>query len=210
MNDSGINSNQLLIGITWVISLILVGFVSYNYGRAGISTRSNANKPQLVLSNTASPSPDMVATSTPNLSPTPSAFCSKTGFAQKWEYLTSYTVKQGDTLENIAVSQLGDSSRVNEILQLNGVGPLVAGSTLYLPPSTISKSSGNLREVYGKLVEKNSISWHINFSSDENSQGILIPSFWFDTIANKDSFKIGDCVKVFFEDGYKVYSVSLQ
>jgi hypothetical protein len=145
-----------------------------------------------------------------SISPTSAAFCKKAGFAQKWEYLTPYIVKQNDTFQDIATSELHDATRVNEITQINGVNPVVVGSTLYLPPPSVAKSSGNLREVYGKLSDKNSVSWHINFSVDPKGQGILIPSFWFEGLADTSSYKIGDCVKVFFDDGYKVYSLSLQ
>ncbi len=214
-------SIKVFIGLLWVFSVIISGIIGFSYGQG-----SKSDDPTNVLSAnispipvTAAPSPQITPTPTSNSilgvvsdTPTPTVnpiSCSKTGFAQKWEYLTAYEVKQGDTIQNIAKEQLKDETRVNEILQINGVG-LVIGSTLYLPPPSITKSSGNIKQVYGKLLEKNNTSWHIGFSNDPKGQGILIPSFWFEGISNKDSYKTGDCLKVFFDEGFKVYTVALQ
>jgi hypothetical protein len=214
-------TRKVAIGLLWIVSLIICLVVGYAWGSASKSVLAGDT---LTLNST---SPSVSPTATPVLSaptnvpstifpttvsptlPVNSVACNKTGYAQKWEYLTPYVVKQGDSVENIANEQLHDETRVNEILQINGVG-LVVGETIYLPPSNISKSSGNLKQVYGKLLEQNNTSWHIGFSSDPKGQGILIPSFWFEKLANKDTFKIGDCIKVFFDDGYTVYSVALQ
>lgn len=227
----GLSNSKPLLSILWICSIFISGFIGFIYGRSNQNSQTGAEKNTLAVSinqitNTPTPTsisipipiPSPSAKSiTPTVAPTviptntvKSDSCSKTGFAQKWEYLTAYIIKQNDTLQGIATLQLNDSTRVNEILQINGVGPLIADSTLYLPPSTVSKSSGNLKKVYGKLVEKNSASWRINFSNDTNGQGILIPSFWFQGITNIDSYKIGDCIEVFLDDGYKVFSVSLQ
>lgn len=136
--------------------------------------------------------------------------CTKYGFAQKWEYLTPYIIKENESLPIIAKEQLKDETRLNEITKINGFGPFVVGSTLYLPPSSITKSSGNLKQVYGKLYEKDSTSWHLILSTDPKGQGILIPTYLFEKVPNKDSYKVGDCLKVFLDDGFEIYSVSLQ
>ena len=213
---------KMFLSSLWVVSLIFVGFIGFAWGQGSKTTDTKkvlmANTSQVPV--TVAPSPQItpnsfsnnipgagVNTPTPTVDTTP---CGKTGFAQKWEYLTAYVIKENDSIQNIAKEQLKDESRVNEILQINGVGQLVVGSTLYLPPPTITKSSGNIKQVYGKLVEKNNTSWHISFSSDPKGQGILMPSFLFEGIGNRDTYKIGDCIKVFFDDGFKVYSVSLQ
>jgi len=220
------STSKILLTSFWIASILLTGFLAYGYGKGSVKTQTNANEKVLSAQsiqsggvqgpitgsdNTAAQSPSLPASdSTVSSAPVNTTSCAKTGFAQKWEYLTPYVLKQGDSLQSIATDQLKDSSRVNELLQLNGVGPLVAGSTLYLPPASITKSSGKLQQVYGKLVEKTDASWHISFTSDKKGQGILIPSFLFQTVANKDTIQIGSCVTVFLDDGYKVYSLSLQ
>lgn len=226
MNEHPSESNRgmkVFIGIFWGITLVIALIIGYAWGNGSKTAESTevlaaatsptpqpaTPTPQIVSSpntslNAAPTTPVSTATPTPN-----ATACSKTGYAQKWEYLTPYVVKQGDTMQDIAKEQLNDETRVNEILQINGVG-LVIGATLYLPPSTITKSSGNLKQVYGKLKEKNNTSWQVSFSNDPNGQAILIPSFWFEKIANRETFKVGDCIKVFFDDGYTVYTVAMQ
>ncbi len=209
MDRSSIYS-VLVIG--WFISLGVAGFLGFSLGKPG-----TAQNP-VVAQTTNSPVPNVldstitsVLPAATNLQPAVSNIaCDKTGLAKPWEYLTTYTINQGDSLESIAKNELNDSSRVNELLKINGSGPFVAGSALYLPPKDIPKSSGNLQQVYGKLVESNDSSWHISYTADLSGQGVLIPTFLFNKVANKDSFKIGDCIKVFFDNGYTVYSVSLQ
>lgn len=200
---------QTLIGVLWMGSLIVVAFVSYFFGQASRPiTESNDQtvlSAQNSLTSTPIPSPkvEVVPTSTPKA-------CSKTGLSQKWEYLRSYVIKEGDSLQSIVASELGDPTRLSEVVQLNGAGQLLVGSTLYLPPATITKSSGNLRQVNGRLIEKNDSIWHVSFNADKNGQGLLIPTFWFESLTNKGLYAVGDCVTVLFDEGYKVFSVSLQ
>lgn len=214
-----------LISGMWFMSLLVVGFVGYFIGEKGLPEKSVLN------AKAVHPSPTPIPTANPqnaldttyyNLSSdtitqgpqkeetSENTVCKKTGFAQKWEYLTAYEVEENDTLQSIAKKQLNDEGRVNEILQVNGVGPLVVGYTLYLPPPNVPKSSGNLKQVYGKLLKKSQASWHIGFSSDPDGQGILIPAFLFENIADRDDYMSGDCLKIFFDDGYTVYSVARQ
>jgi hypothetical protein len=210
---------KMFFSALWFVSLLIAGFIGFVWGQGSKIDESKnvltANTSEVPA--TVSPSPSEVSNNNVPDSgantPTPTintSTCSKNGFAQKWEYLTAYVIKENDSIQKIAKEQLKDETRVNEILQINGVGPLVVGSTLYLPPSTITKSSGNIKQLYGKLMEKNTTSWHVSFSSDPKGQGILIPSFLFEGIENKDSYKPGDCIKVFLDDGFTVYSVSLQ
>ncbi len=215
-NTTDFSKLKIILSLFWIVSVILSGYIGFLYGQGNQSGQTNTEKNVLSstsqVTDTPNPSPQSSSAAVSGTTPTVinNNACSRSGQAQKWEFLTSYVVQQDDTLQTIASEQLNDPSRVNEILQINGAGPLVVGSTLYLPPATIAKSSGNIEQVYGKLVEKNNLSWHISFTSDINGQGILIPSFWFAGIANKDTFTVGDCLKVLFDDGYKVYSVSLQ
>lgn len=226
-SKSGDNGIKIFLSFLWIVSLIISGSIGFTWGQGNKpdeATKVLSASNTLQASVTATPTPQHIVSSTnkvvgplentPTLTPTPtptvvSPTCSKTGFAQKWEYLTPYVVKQGDTMQTIAKEQLNDETRVNEILKINGL-ELIIGATLYLPPSMVTKSSGNLKQVYGKLMGKNTASWHVAFSNDAKGQGILIPSFWFEKISNRDAFKIGDCIKVFFDDGFTVYSVALQ
>lgn len=226
------SNSRFPLTIFWVISLIIIGLLGFIFGK-GITSENAKTKvlgekkedlsiqiPTAIPSQSPSPSPSPtqqnivkiqpITETSPTLSPVNTLPCSKNGFAQKWEYLISYVLKENDTLQSIATEQLKDSSRVNEILQINGVGPLVNGATLYLPPPSVTKSSGNLKQIYGKLVEKNTATWHIGFSTNRDGQGVFIPAFFFEELSNSDSFKIGDCLKIFLDDGYKVYSVSSQ
>jgi hypothetical protein len=226
-SQSSVNS-KMLIAFLWIVSVVLIGTVGYGYGQSSVTSQpkteekvlnAQTNQPASLQDPRSASDKAAVAESVtlpasntavgPASSGNTSA-CTKTGFAQKWEYLTAYVIRASDTLQTIATEQLKDATRVNELLQINGVGPLVVGSTLYLPPPSITKSSGKIQQVYGKLVEKNDTSWHVSFTGDKSGQGILIPSFLFQDVPNKDSFEIGNCVTVLLDDGYKVYSLSLQ
>jgi len=219
---------QLMVGVAVTLFLVVAGFFAYAYVH-GKSDQSN--KAKSVMSATTnqitplqwiSPTPQTAAEKVTDVTPASGSnaissqntstakACTQNGPAQKWEYLVPYVVKEGDTLQSIATTQLNNGNRVNEILQLNGQGPYVVGSTIYLPPSSITQSSGNIKEVYGMLVKKDSSYWQLSYSSDPKGLGILIPSFWFDGVSNSDSFTIGDCIKVLFDDGNKVFSVAQQ
>lgn len=217
---------QLMVGVAVTLFIFVAGFFGYFFTKGHFSNQSGQNKTVLSAStgqitpiDTPNPSSQTAAQTTSATSPTPdqsapaqntNKTCIKNGPAQKWEYLTPYVVKDGDTLQSIATAQLNDANRVNEIIQLNGQGPYVVGSTLYLPPSTITKSSGNIKQVYGMLVSKDSSYWHISYSSDPKGLGIVIPSFWFNSISNASTFNSGDCISVLFDDGNTVFSVALQ
>ncbi len=210
----------------WVISLFLVGFLGYFYGKGSVDSQPNtaekvlsaqANQESTLKAPVANNQSTVVGpdSNAPTASQNETATlgnntCAKTGLSQKWEYLTPYVLKESDSMQSIAKEQLKDESRVNELLQLNGVGPFVAGSTIYLPPSFITKSSGNIKQINGKLVEKNDASWHISFTADKSGQGLLVPAYLFQTVSNASSFSIGSCISVLLDDGFKVYSVNLQ
>lgn len=214
------------IGFFWVLSLIIVGYVGFIDGKGDKVNSTQALKKVAGASTSLlpgvpiqSPTPQTGSVVQVTSMVTPSqnaptgvstAPCARSGYAQKWEYLTPYTIKNGDTIQSIAQEQLNDSTRVNEILQLNGNSQLVVGSTLYLPPPQITKSNGNIQQIYGKLLEINSSFWHVGFSSDPNGLGVLVPTYWFDGIQNIDTYQTGDCVKVLLDNGDKVYSVSEQ
>jgi hypothetical protein len=223
-NDFSLNT-KITYGFFGMLAAVFIGLLGFSYIKGMLSGQSNSDKKvlattsQITYAPVVKPSPTIEVTAAVTILPTgednvPSAAsnksCDRYGYAQKWEYLTSYTIQPNDTLQSIATAQLHDPSRVNEIVQLNGAGPYVVGTTLYLPPPSITKSSGNLKEVYGLLIDKNASFWHISFSSDSSGLGILIPSYWFNDIANSNSFIVGDCIKVLFDDGNKVFSAVMQ
>lgn len=201
----------LITTFLWIMSLIFVGFFSFIAGQN--------TKPSSVISAPATPTiviPDTVkGVSDVNISPSPqidlNGICAKSGLSQKSEFLTPYTIQDGDSLVKIAETQLKDASRVNEITQLNGnTSGLSAGSVLYLPPLSLPKSSGNLAQVSGMIIKKDNATWQLSYGGGAKGLGIVIPAYYFSGVENKDDFKIGDCVTVFLDDGVKVYTVTKQ
>lgn len=220
---------QLVVGVAITLFFVVAGIFGYYYFAGHNANQSTNNKSVLqAATNDITPiqtiapneqnttasdtTPASNAQSTTQTTPAQTAAkaCTKNGPAQKWEYLTPYMVKDGDTLQSIATTQLNDANRVNEIMQINGQGPYVVGSTLYLPPSTITKSSGNIKEISGMLISKDSSYWHVSYSSDPKGLGIAIPSFWFNNVSNANSFSPNDCITVLFDDGNTVFSVAMQ
>ena len=214
-NESTQNK-QVIAAIALTFLLIILGVIGYIYIKKSMpSTNQNVLNASTTVSPTQSisPTPQAITNTTTTIAPAstlPDKPCSKNGPAQKWEYLISYTVKDGDTLDSVATTQLHDSTRVNEILQLNGTGPYVVGSIIYLPPPSITKSSGNIKQVSGLLVEKDSSYWHLSYSTDPKGIGILIPSFWFNDVSESKSFTVGACISVLLDDGNKVFSITSQ
>ncbi len=203
--SSDTSGAKMAIGMLWVVSLIVIGYLGYIIGQKETAPQKSSTKNVLAEINSLPTSPPSSVTAKNT-----TVSCSKSGYAQQWEYLKSYTIKENDNLPAIAVAQLHDESRVNEIMQINGVGPLVVGSTLYLPPDSVTKSAGKLKQVYGKLIEKNESMWHLSFNNDEKGIGVLIPTYWFENITNKDEYQTGDCLSILFDDGFKVFTVAKQ
>lgn len=202
------SNSKILVGILWIASLLATAFIGFTFGQKEKLTVKPAPQNVLTSLNQVGDTPIPTQQITPSI--IPNTVCAKSGFAQKWEYLTSYTVKEGDSLQDIVTTELNDSTRLNEVLQINGVGPLVVGSTLYLPPKLITKSAGKLKQIYGRLVVKDKDSWQLSFNGEKDGQRIIIPTFWFEEIADKESFIVGECLTVLLDDGFKVFSVAKQ
>lgn len=205
---------KVYIGVIWFFFIILVGFFCYNVGKN--SQTSSFSASQAVLSPT--PAKTVAQSENPGKNeyvPTPhvdlNGICQKAGVAQKSEYLVPYTIQNGDTISKIAETQLKDSSRVNELTKLNedAVG-LSAGSTLYLPPENIKKSSGNLALVSGMIIKKDNAVWQLSYGGGEKGLGLAIPGYYFNEVSNKDNFQAGDCVTVLLDNGVKVYTITKQ
>lgn len=204
---------KLVLGVFWLISLVAVGYAGFAIGQGTKLPEQKSDQevlnslvtqPQSQLSPVATNAIQETKAQVPN---TPA--CGQSGYAQKWEFLDPYVVKDKDTVQAIAESELGDTTRSNEIMQINGL-PLVSGSTIYLPPSIVTKSNGYLKQVHGKLIEKNASMWHLSFNSDEKGLGILIPTYWFEKIRDKDTYRLGDCLTILLDDGHTVFTVEKQ
>lgn len=206
---------KLLIAGAWTVSLIVIGFLSFNAGKN--SNNSASTSLQNVPAASITPSSTVLGVQEVNIGVSPTigadlmGICKKSGFSQKSEFLPSYTIKDGDSLQEIAESQLGDPKRLDELMTLNsGTSGLSAGSTLYLPPPSIKQSSGHLIQVSGMIVRKDNAVWQLSYGGGEKGLGLVIPTYYFNDVANTQGYALGDCITVFLDDGVKAYTVSKQ
>lgn len=206
---------KLLISGAWILSLVVIGFLSFSAGKNSKNSASVSLQNVPVVS--LSPTSEVLGVQEVNagLSPTSSVdltgICKKSGLSQKSEFLPSYTIKDGDTLQAIASSQLGDPKRLDELMTLNsGTSGLSAGSTLYFPPSSIKQSSGHLVQVSGMIVKKDNAVWQLSYGGGEKGLGLVIPTYYFNDVANTQGYTLGDCVTIFLDDGVKAYTVVKQ
>lgn len=189
----------------WALSILVVGGVAYVLG-AG--TKSDTTKPTLSSEITTAPTQIVENTITPTKAIDLDTSCQKTGPSQKKDYLLTYILKEGDSFKSIAETELGDVTRVSELTKLNeDQRNLTVGSTIFLPPKEITESTGNISEVSGKIIKKDEGSWQLTYGGGEKGLGIWMPGFWFKDFPNVNTFKIGDCVTILFDNGVKVYSV---
>lgn len=208
MDQAGNNSSSTanIVALLWLVSLVVVGFISFLVGKSSITPAS-----QEVAGITAVPTPEPqapVITVPPNANINLDTICEKSGFSQKKDYLTPYILKEGDTFNSIAESELHDSTRVSELTKLNeDQKNLTVGSTIYLPPPGIKSSNGALFEVSGRLIKKDNASWQISFGGGSTGRGLDIPAYYLKDLPNLENFNIGDCITVFVEDGVKAYSI---
>lgn len=130
--------------------------------------------------------------------------CGYYGILDQDFYLNKYVVQKGDTLLTIAQNQLNDSSRVDELIELNKQlyptlsirNPYIeVGWGLKIPPQYFSKSSGMLEGVGGQITEQNDKSITINLKKDSIVKQIsyLTPSTKYLSVS---SFKMGDCIYI--------------
>lgn len=85
--------------------------------------------------------------------------------------MTTYTVKNGDTLWNIAKKYLGDGNKYKEIQKVNGLSDTVihAGMKLKIPSGV---NNGSSYEAIGRAFEK-ALSDVDNLSSVKNLYKLL-------------------------------------
>jgi len=126
------------------------------------------------------------------------------GLLDKDFYLNKYIVQKGDTLLYIAKNELGDSSRVDELIELNKTwysdisiqNPIIQeGWELRIPPEFFPESSGFLQGVGGEVLEDREDGIIINLK-----YGQQVKQMNYKTSQTKylgqASFKPGDCVYI--------------
>ena len=123
------------------------------------------------------------------------------------QYLRKYTVKPGDSLLGIAVKELGDQNRIDEIVYLNlskfpvtvSPSPLIeVGWTLYLPPDWLKSSSGYLKGLQGKVMSVNESNIILTFDKETNRMYGDKYYLHYDNSINYIP-KVGDCVTVIMD-----------
>lgn len=209
-NQSGETKN--LNVFLWILAIVLVAGFSFVIGRASSSSPSKIVESAPVITITPSPLPSPTLAMQSQTIPSPTvdleSICETSGPTPRKDYLVSYILKEGDNYQKIAEEQLGDKTRVSELTTLNAdQKQLTVGSTVYLPPSFIKESSGNIFQGSGKIIKKDNAAWQISYGGGEKGPGLWIPAFMFKDIKDSGSYNIGDCVTVLLDNGEKVYSV---
>lgn len=130
--------------------------------------------------------------------------CTSYGLLDSDFYLNKYTVNEGDTLLSIAKNELGDSSRVDELIQLNETyypglsiqNPFIEiGWQLRIPPKFFPRSSGIIQGEAGKILESREDAIVINLKSDQVVKTISYKTSQTKYLGN-DSLKPEDCVYI--------------
>lgn len=130
------------------------------------------------------------------------------------DYLEKYTVKKGDTLLSIAKSELDNSSRVQELIQLNKntypelslENPFIeVGWSFYLPPKDVV-TTGVLAKGHGEITEIHQSYWLVMYGQG----GVHLEWDSSTKFENKaiDQYKEGDCITYLIDS--KAISVSPQ
>lgn len=148
--------------------------------------------------------------------------CPSYGLINKDFYLNKYVVQNGDTLLKIANKELGDDSRVDELIQLNkGLYPTLSiqnptievGWELLILPKVFPKSTGLVEGISGEITNITDKEIVINLFSNKKVETVnyITPNTIY---LGKDSFKIGDCIYI-VKDAYGpvgtgILAVSLQ
>ena len=151
---------------------------------------------------------------TPTLTPTPTlspAICKRITYPTagrsptKDKFLNVYTTVQGDTLLSISKKQLGDVSRVNELLNLNKSqyptltqsSIIPAGSKLYVTPKDFPENTGDLWIAEGPVIESDLGHFVLMISTNPNDGGEDIDTNSTTKYMNGiTSIKRGDCISV--------------
>jgi len=139
------------------------------------------------------------------------------------DFLPKYVVQKGDSLFSISKKQLGDTSRIYELIELNKRkyddnlslenSFIEVGQKIILPPLNAKKTSGKISLASGKVnsKENNMITLFTN-----NPTG-----YWYnfraksdETIVFLNNIFLGDCVDIIYDNGYydmqEIYQINFQ
>jgi LysM repeat protein len=155
--------------------------------------------------------------------------CPRYGSIPKEEYLQYYVVQEGDTLQSITNEQLGDPSKINDLVLMNNdIYPglsiqnseLTPGWKIYLPPLDYLKygtfSSGGMLAKGGMYANAGEIT---SIDKDGSVRVEQPGAFWGFHIKNVihypdgNDFQVGDCVIVIGAMDWsidRVYMVTIQ
>ncbi len=195
--------------ITFGIIIFAVGFIVGHSIPNNAYSYSTSNPVDSLVQIFVKPTPTLTPIPpTPTLSP---SICKRITYptasrsAIKDKYFLTYEVKAGDTLLSITKNQLGDVSRINELINLNkGQYPnltqsstLPAGTKLYITPKDYPENTGDLWIAEGAVTESDAGHFVLMISPSPNDSGedITINSTtkYMDGIK---SLKRGDCITV--------------
>lgn len=205
MDGQETNSNVATTSL-WLLAILLTGVICFFIGKNSNSSAAPTDEPQKNVLSENNSLPTQVPTEPP---PDLASTCEITGASEKKDYLKSYILKEGDTVNSIAKNELGDTTRNTEILTLNdNISKMTVGSILYLPPDNIKSSSGHIAQVSGRITKLDEGSWQLSYGGGEKGPGLWMPGFWFKDLPDKNNYKVGDCVTVLFDNGVKVYKVT--
>lgn len=192
--------------VTYALIIFAVGFF-LGHSIPNYSPALDMNSwVQFVLRPTATPSP---FPPTPTLS---SSLCKRITYPSagrseaKDRFFIIYTVKAGDTLLSIARKQLGDVSRIDELINLNkGQYPnlsqlspkLPVGTKLYVTPKDFPENTGDLWVAEGLVIESDPGHFILSISQSQNVGGediYINANTKF--MGEMRSLKRGDCISV--------------
>lgn len=145
------------------------------------------------------------------------------GYLHEDEFLVKYTAQRGDTLLSIAKNELGDISRVHQLINLNTnwyphlslENPFIeVGWELRLPPTYIKSSVRELWginqwTIQGKIVKETEEFFHIKQVVD-GPGGYILEKTRDTVYLGQDSFAEGDCVIAIFHLPAKLLVISPQ
>jgi len=130
--------------------------------------------------------------------------CNSYGRVPDAFYLNSYTVKPGDTLLSISENELGQSSRIDELIQLNKQNyptlsfenpTIETGWVFKIPPKFFPKSTGYIVGTSGRITEINDKSITINMRGDQKVEEISYKVSGTRYLSRTD-FNADDCVYI--------------
>jgi len=138
--------------------------------------------------------------------------CKSYGSLDQNFYLNEYKVKDGDTLLTIAQKEMGKSSRIDELIQLNKnkfpnlslENPDIETDWVFIiPPSFFPRSTGYIKGVSGRISKIDEKSITINLKRNKLVEEISykMPSTIY---LGKNSYIPGDCIYIIKDNSNRV------